>query len=113
MSLENPRKKNQMSEQKPASESPPSPSRCYATEVKEAVCKLLYLVAESKWHTLVIDTDEDEPSVDLWYRGKHVRANGLPRAGWISPEPEADGSGDYWSFLECCQRALAEAAKLP
>jgi hypothetical protein len=89
------------------------PSRCYATEVKEAVGKLLDLAACSSWHTLVIDTDEDEPSVELWYRGKHVRANGLPRAGWISPEPEADGSGDYWSFLECCQRALAEAAKLP
>ena len=91
-----------------AAESPPSPSRCYATEVKEAVGRLLDLAARRKWNTLTIDTDEDCPSVNLWVPPNAIRVYGHPLEGWIGPS-EGD---EHWSFLECCQRALAEAEKL-
>ena len=110
---ENPRKKNQMSEQKPASESPPSPSRCYATEVKEVVSRLLDLVVKTRFASLSVDTDEDCPWVRVWYRGKSINVYGNPmadRTTWISPEDSEDA--ESWSFVECCQRALAEAEKL-
>ena len=97
-----------MSKENQASESPSSSSRCYATEVKESVCKLLDLAAKRKWNTLTIDTDEDCPSVVLWTPPDAIRVYGHPLEGWISP---TDGN-DQWSFLECCQRALAEAEKL-
>ena len=102
-----------MSKENQASESPPSPSRCYATEVKEAVGKLLDLTLAGKFHTLSMDTDEDSAWVNLWYRGRMIKVSAFPMGGiegWISPEENDEG--DYWSFLECCQRALAEAEKL-
>jgi hypothetical protein len=100
-----------MSEDQNASESPPSPSRCYATDVKDAVCKLLDLVAESKWHTLAMDTDEDSPEVVLWYKARLLIVSGYPRNDATCPEKNEDGSCEVWCFLECCRRALAEAKK--
>ena len=104
-----PWKKNQMSKENQASESTPSLSRCYATEVKEVVGKLLDLTAKQKWNTLTIDTDEDFPSVYLWMPPDAIRVCGhrADEPGWMMP-PEYE----TWSFLECCQRALAEAEKL-
>ena len=102
-----------MSKETKASESPPSPSRCYANGVKAVVGKLLDLTLAGKFHTLSMDTDEDSAWVNLWYRGRMIKVSAYPMGGiegWISPEE--NDAGDCWSFLECCQRALAEAEKL-
>ncbi len=102
-----------MSKENQASESPPSPSRCYATEVKDAVGKLLDLVVKTRFASLSVDTDEDCPWVRVWYRGKSINVSGsymANRTNWISPEDTEDM--ESWSFAECCRRALAEAEKL-
>ena len=108
-----PESRNQMSKENQASESPPSPSRCYVTEVKDVVGKLLDLVVKTRFASLSVDTDEDCPWVRVWYRGKSINVNGNPmqdRTYWISPEHIEDA--ESWSFSECCRRALAEAEKL-
>ena len=81
----------------------------YAQDVKAAVAELLGLASSGRYHTLSLDTDEDCPFVDLWYRGKSVRACGWYRDEWLSP-PE--GSDDNWSFLDCCNHVLAAAREL-
>jgi hypothetical protein len=98
-----------MSEETNASESPPSPSRCYATEVSDVVTKLIRLAYANRWSNLSLDTDEDCPFVSLWNGRNTVRVYGhrADKPGWIMPPED-----ETWSFLECCQRALAEAEKL-
>ena len=79
-----------------------APGENYAKAVKEAVAKLLDHTHARKWNTLELDTDEDYPFVHAWVPPHDVKIHGSTREGWESP-PE----GETWSFLECCEKALA------
>jgi len=72
----------------------------YTAKVVEAVGKLIILCHEYKFNILTIDTDEDEPEVDLWYRGNRISQN----------KPDRDDCD--WTFLDCCEAAIAEAEKI-
>jgi len=69
----------------------------YTANVADAVGKLIALCHEYKFNILTIDTDEDEPEVDLWYRGNRISQN----------KPNCD-----WTFLDCCESVIAEAEKI-
>ena len=81
----------------------------YKEKVKQAVCKLLDLTYQGKFHVLTLDTDEDTPFVDAWIRGKSYRF-GYHRDGTF----DKDDDGPF-SFLDCCEKALAaiELASAP
>jgi len=82
----------------------------YSEKVKAAVCKLLDHVAESKWSTLELDTDEDCPMVDVWLPPDSIKAYGhcSQEKGILCPSL----GGESWSFLECCEHVLAEIERL-
>ena len=81
----------------------------YSEKVKAAVCKLLDHVAESKWRALDLDTDEDCPMVHVWIFPDSIKAYGhfVEEKGTLCPSL----GGESWSFLECCERVLAEIEK--
>jgi hypothetical protein len=80
----------------------------YAEQVKTAVCKLIDLTYQGKFHTLNFDTDEDCPLVHAWYKGKSYKVYGSPDYGLTAISPPED---ENWCFLECCQRVLTEIEK--
>ena len=84
----------------------------YSEKVKAAVCKLLDHVAQSKWRTLDLDTDEDCPMVHVWIPPDSIKAYGhfveekerLKDGQTLCPSLGCES----WSFLECCERVLAQ-----
>lgn len=77
----------------------------YREKVKEAVSKLLDVVYQSKWNQIQFDTDEEVPFVHVWSAGSNVLVCGWVRGDVPCVCPYIDG--DTWSFLECCEKALA------
>jgi hypothetical protein len=82
----------------------------YNEKVKAAVCKLLDHVAESKWRTLDLDTDEECPMVRVWIWPNSIKAYGhcVEEKGTLCPA----SSDESWSFLDCCERVLAEIERV-
>ena len=82
----------------------------YKAKVKQAVCELLDWAYKGKFNILTFDTDEDSPFVDAWVFGKSVKVYGWVHGRVDGIYPSNDD--DTWSFLECCEKALAEIQKI-